>query len=130
MAVKSKKILLGVSYVDKKGKVVPPGKIISLPTKDADKMIDAGQAVDPSEVVDIQSLESEAIKVVNAKVDELQTSLKETNADKAKAEQRAEQAELGIKALSDSVLAINLEGNDLKSKLLSIQEELKVAMNG
>ncbi|NDV20006.1 hypothetical protein GO013_11290 [Pseudodesulfovibrio sp. JC047] len=121
MAVKKKKILLGVSLV-KDGKTIPPGKVVSIPVKEADEMIAAGQAMDPSKVVDVDSVESNAVKAAQAEAKEVRKALQE-------AETRVEQAEKGITSLSEAVLGLDPDDPSLKDSIVEIQNNLKEAIN-
>jgi hypothetical protein len=127
MAAKTKKILLAVSYVDKQGKPHSPGSTVPVPADEADKMIEAGHAMDPSKIIDVETLESEAVKAAQAKVKELQAGLKEAKESTVEFTKRAEAAENGIQSLTEAVLALDPDAPSLKDSLIEIQEQLKAA---
>jgi hypothetical protein len=127
MAVKTKKILLAVSYVDKDGDTHLPGSTVPVPVAEADKMIKAGHAMDPSKIVDVDRLENEAVKTAQAKTAELQAELKKVKESEAESTKRAEAAEKGIQSLTEAVLELDPEAPSLKDSLIEIQEQLKAA---
>ena len=126
MSKKEMTILLGVSLVQG-NETIPPGKTVKLPVKEAEKMIADGHAVDPSKVVDVESLENEALAKAKEKIADLNKAIKDEQAAKADAENRATAAEKGIQSLVEAVLSFDAGSNTLKDDVLAVQKELKAA---
>jgi hypothetical protein len=127
MAAKNKKILLAVSYVDKKGDTHLPGSTVPVPVAEADKMIEAGHAMDPSKIVNVDTLENEAVKAAQAKVAEMQAELKKVKASAQRSANLALIAEKGIQTLTEAVLELDPEAPSLKDSVTEIQERLRAA---